>query len=273
MITIRNGTGYTALSAGSVSGAEMSLLRFIASRMAVVYPNVPTLTFELRMRNHIVNAARSLNISGASFSTFETSFCNPEYWNREPNGAFRLRPDRSPAEAIRDIFANGYLYGFECATAMIIVLYKAALDSIGDTAYNRLFANTYLYTWVVDRDLGLTTRPETQFIPGDILYFDNPEVDPLTPQWQGENVVYINEDLYYGHGIGITSAAHIIAELNAHRRPGAIQSAFMLMQATRPDYVRLSQSLGTAPGAYPIPGLPGGLPYRARIGNGLYLFS
>src|SRR5690606_11785293 len=96
-----------------------------------------------------------------------------------------------PSDAIRDIFANGHLYGFECATAMIIVLYKAALDSIGEAAYNRLFANTYLYHWNVDRDLGLTTLPESRFIPGDILYFDNPEVDPSMPQWQGENVVYM----------------------------------------------------------------------------------
>lgn len=275
MITIQNNAVGAGSSASPISGTELALLRLMASRMAAVYPTVPHLTFELRMRDQTMNAARALNASGAGFSTFEQSYCNPQYWNREPNGAFRIRPDRTPADAIRDIFVNGRLYGFECATAMIIVLYKAALESIGDAAYNRLFANTYLYHWNVDRDLGLTTRPETSFIPGDILYFDNPDVDPATPQWQGENVVFMGGGTYYGHGIGITSADSIVAALNAHRRPGASRSAFLLQQATRPDYARLSQSFAAAPGAYAMPGLPsaGGLPYRATIGSGLYVFG
>jgi protein-glutamine gamma-glutamyltransferase len=273
MIFIVNGRDDRSTAAETINFSEQALLKQIAVRRAAVYPSVPDLTFELRMRSRTIEAARALNASGASFEIFATSRCNPQYWILEPNGAFRIRPDVLPSDAIRDIFANGHLYGFECATAMIIVLYKAALDSIGEAAYNRLFANTYLYHWNVDRDLGLTTLPESRFIPGDILYFDNPEVDPSTPQWQGENVVYMGGDLYYGHGIGITNAAKIIETLNAHRRPGATQSAFMLQQATRPDYLRLSQAAASVPEASPMPGLPGGWPYRANIGRGLYIFG
>lgn len=274
MITIRKGSPEpTASSLHPASDTQRALLRLIATRTTATYPSVRDVRFELRMREATMNAARELNGSGVAFATFENSRCNETYWIREPNGAFRLRPGVAPAAAIRDIFANGSAYGFECATAIVIVLYKAALDSIGDEAYNRLFANTYLFHWNVDRDLGLTTIPTSRFVPGDALYFDNPDVDPSTMQWQGENAIYLGGDAYYGHGIGIAGAETIIGKLNRHRRPGATRSAFLLQQATRPDYVRLSQSSSGMPGVSPLPGLPSGLPYRARIGEALYMFG
>ncbi|WP_274363413.1 protein-glutamine gamma-glutamyltransferase [Paenibacillus thermotolerans] len=239
-----------------------------------VYPSVRELNFELRMREMTMNAARALNSSGARFASFAKSACNPAYWDREPNGGFRLRPDRAPADAIRDIYVNGPLYAFECATAIVIVFYKAVLDSIGETQYNRLFAGTHLYTWDTDRDLGLRTVPTTRFIPGDCLYFDNPEVSPSTPQWQGENVIYMGGERYYGHGIGISTAERIIEVLNSNRRPGAVTSAYLLDQATRPDYVYLSQfaeSNPIRPDETGLPPLTGDVPIRAAIGTASYL--
>jgi protein-glutamine gamma-glutamyltransferase len=251
------------------------------------YPGGSELSFELRMREQILNAAKALNSSGAGFSTFATDRCNPEYWIREPNGAFRLRSDRSPSAAIRDIFMNGRQYAFECATAIVIVLYKACLETIGENAYNNLFGNTYLFHWIVDRDLGLLTHPSTRFIPGDALYFDNPEYDPAMPQWQGENLIYMGDDQYYGHGIGITNAQRIIETLNSHRFPGAAKSAFLLPQATRPSFVKLAQS-SAALGNATNPGIFGSTHsagsgfgfgsapfpfFRASIGSTLYLLG
>jgi len=252
---------------------RLALLRLVAARTNGAYPSVRDLDFELRLREATLDAARALNGSGAGFETFEHSRCNPEYWRREPNGAFRLRDDRRPSAALRDIYENGPMYGFECATAIVIVFYKAALETIGDAAYDRLFAHTYLFHWNVDRDLGLTTIPATRFVPGDCLYFDNPDVNPETMQWQGENVIYMGGDSYYGHGIGIRPAHAIIEKLNAHRIPGSIRSAYLLPQTTRPDYVKLSQSAPHATPPYVTDGfgLPG-LPYRARIGGGAYWF-
>ncbi|MCI3919111.1 protein-glutamine gamma-glutamyltransferase [Paenibacillus sp. TRM 82003] len=274
MITIKKGSSEpTTSSLHPASDTERALLRLIASRTSATYPSERDLSFEMRMRDATMNAARELNGSGAAFATFETSRCNETYWIREANGAFRLRPDVTPAAAMRDIFANGGAYGFECATAIVIVFYKAALDTIGEEAYNRLFANTYLFHWNVDRDLGLSTRPTSRFVPGDALYFDNPDVNPATMQWQGENVIYMGGDAYYGHGIGIARAETIVGKLNSHRRPGATRSAFLLQQATRPDYVRLSQAAGGVAGAGALPGMPGGLPYQARIGETIYVFG
>ncbi len=272
MIHILHG-GSSAFSADR-SGTRLALLRLLAERTNGAYPTFRELDFELRLREATMDAARALHESGVGFEVFERSRCNPEYWRREPNGAFRLRDDRRPSDALRDIFANGPAYGFECATAIVIVFYRAVLECIGDAAYDRLFAHTYLFHWNVDRDLGLTTIPAVRFVPGDCLYFDNPDVEPTTMQWQGENVIYMGGDLYYGHGIGMQSAAAIVAKLNEHRRPGALRSAYLLPQTTRPDYARLA--LAAPPVAADAASLHGfeegfpSLPFRARIGGGVY---
>lgn len=276
MIYLENGTQALTRRPSGELPAHRELLRLISARSGGAYPQARDLDFELRFRDATIAAALALNASGAGFEVFETSRCNPEYWNREPNGAFRLRPDRRPSEGIRDIFVNGPLYGFECATAIVIVFYKAALDTIGDAAYDRLFANTYLFHWNVDRDLGLTTIRTTRFIPGDCLYFDNPDVDPNKMEWQGENVIYFGGDTYYGHGMGIRSSREIIDALNRNRRPGARRSAFLMRQATRPGYVKLSQEAASVPGYRGIPAfvdLSAPPPHRALVGSRLYLFD
>ncbi|HZG77647.1 MAG TPA: protein-glutamine gamma-glutamyltransferase [Paenibacillus sp.] len=276
MIHIMQGAGDASVEEAKAPPMRRALLRLVATRTAGEYPTVREFDFEVRLREATLEAARALNDSGAAFATFDQSRCNVEYWRREANGAFRLRPDRRPSAAVRDIFANGPMYAFECATAIVIVFYKATLEAIGDAAFDRLFANTYLFHWNVDRDLGLTTVPTVAFVPGDCLYFDNPDVDPETMHWQGENVIFLGPDLYYGHGIGIRGARDIIAKLNGHRRPGATRSAHLLSQATRPDYVKLSQSAAATPGSdagggIGLPVWPGGTLFRARIGDGLYI--
>lgn len=199
------------------------------------------LSFELLVRENTVKAAKSLYFSEASFATFYHSRCNSKYWLLTREGGFELKANAAPAEAIRDIFTNGAQYAFECATAMVIVLYRAVLDTLGDTVFNRLFSNLYLWDWHFDFDLRLTWNVPQAYYPGDIRYFKNPEVDPKTPYWQGENVVDLGGGLYYGHGLGIRSAKEMIAALNQRRRPGATRSAYLMDEAARPGYAYLSQ--------------------------------
>jgi protein-glutamine gamma-glutamyltransferase len=199
--------------------------------------------FESNLRSNIVEAARDLSKGGTRFATFRTSFCNKQYWHLTNEGGFLLRNEVPPSVGIRDIFLNGPKYGFECATSIIIVLYKGVLDTIGDTEFDRLFPNLLLHSWYTDSDLGLTQDDAgSQYArPGDVLYFKNPEVNPDKMEWQGENVVKMGEDLYYGHGVGIKPATGIIAALNKNRVPGATVSAYLLDQVTYPDYTYLSQ--------------------------------
>ncbi|SFT09595.1 protein-glutamine gamma-glutamyltransferase [Paenibacillus sp. BC26] len=199
--------------------------------------------FEPTLRSNIIAAARDLNSSPAGFATFKKSFCNEKYWTLTSEGGFQLRDSVMPAEAIQDIFSNGKKYGFECATAIIIVLYKAVLDTLGETPFNRLFQNLYLHSWQADSDLGLITEdaPSEKSQPGDVLYFKNPDVNPDKMEWQGENVVKLGDDLYFGHGIGIKSGEGIIASLNKRRIEDATKSAYLEDRFVYPDFYHLSQ--------------------------------
>ncbi|HEY0827807.1 MAG TPA: protein-glutamine gamma-glutamyltransferase [Bacilli bacterium] len=199
------------------------------------------MSLETEARENIVAAARALNSSGAQFSTFQESYCNERLWQRTQDGGFQLRDEVAPAAGIRDIYVNGSLYAFECATAMVIVLYKAVLDTVGESIFNLYFANMVLYDWHYDSDLRLVTYKDLAGTkPGDILYFRNPDYSPKTPEWQGENAIVMGDQTYYGHGIGIVAAEAIISALNNHRKPGATKSAYLMEQYTRLDFAALS---------------------------------
>ena len=225
-----------------VDGDPLNIVEKMSNSHEVFeYQDLSQFKFEVFLRENIIKAAIDLNKSKADFATFKQSYSNPIYWYTTNKGAFKLKSGVKPSEAIRDIFVNGFKYAFECATAMVIVLYKAVLDSIGEEQFNRLFANLLLYDWEYDQDLGITSSENRDKIFGDILYFKNPEVHPETPYWQGENAIYMPNDLYYGHGIGITTAEEIIRVLNLYRKPNAQQSAYLTDNINRPDYKYLYQ--------------------------------
>lgn len=235
-----------SLDAAQWAGTERAvLMQKQRSPVKYAYATEGQLRFELRLRANIVAAARALNASGVQFATFSKSRCNEAYWERTEDGGFRLRPEATPAAGIRDIYENGHKYAFECAAAVVIVLYKGVLDTIGDADFNRQFANLFLRDWHYDRDLQLVTEQNAyESFPGDIRYFKNPDHDPEKPQWQGENVVQLDENLYYGHGFGIQTGEAMIADLNALRRRNATLSAYLTGDVVHPDFTALMMAAG-----------------------------
>lgn len=198
--------------------------------------------FEMAMRASTVAAAEALSQSGLQFATFSEAKCNELYWNLTESGGFRIRSDTTPAAGIRDIFTNGRKYATECATATLIVIYKAVLDSINEAVFNRLYSDLLLYDWHPDDHLPLIGRTGIHnSYPGDLLYFKNPDFNPETPEWRGENVIKIDDNLYYGHPFGIVTAERIISGLNRNRRPGSFRSAYLTDDIITPDYLYLSQ--------------------------------
>ena len=207
------------------------------------YSTVAQLQFELKLRREIINAANELYRSRMAFKVFRDSICNPRYWNRMNDGGFSLKEGVRPSEAIQDIFINSSLYGTECATAMVIVYYKALLNVFPANQFDRMFPKIYLMNWhQIDpllREIGLM-RSVSDFLPGDRLYFMNPDVDPTTPEWQGENVIDMGNGLYYGHGIGKYNAAVIIDALNQNRKEDADESAYLMDSAGRPNFKKFA---------------------------------
>ncbi len=207
------------------------------------FDSLSQLKFELRMRQETVNSAKALYDSGLVFSVFHKSKCNPAYWDRMQNGGFRLKEGADAARALEDIFINGGEYATECATAMMIVYYKALLNIFKHDAFNKLFPTLILMNWhAIDPLLKEVGKPHKveDFLYGDRGYFKNPDVDPKTPEWQGENVIVLPDALYYGHGIGISTSEDIINTLNSNRKKDASQSAYFLDTASRPDFNKLA---------------------------------
>jgi len=200
------------------------------------------LGFELKLRAEIVRAAEALSRSRLAFKVFRESYCNEEYWDRMPDGGFALKASAKPSEAIRDIYRNSHKYGTECATAMLIVYYKALLEVFGDEAFDNTFTNIYLMNWhriePLLREVGLMGRADI-YLPGDRRYFKNPDVDPETPELQGENVIDLGGGFYYGHGFGRQRADTFIRLLNRSRADDADESAYLMETVGNPNYDKL----------------------------------
>ncbi|NLG92907.1 MAG: protein-glutamine gamma-glutamyltransferase [Clostridiales bacterium] len=226
---------------GSVEQIVLGKLAESGARFS--YPTMNHLKFELRLRKEIVAASYALNRSGLRFAVFRESRCNPAYWNRARDGGFVLKDGVKPSDAVADIFRHGSKYGTECATAMMIVYYGALLNTYGEAIFNKTFQKIELMNWhrihKLLWEVGNIRRREV-YLPGDRRYFDNPDVDPLTPEWQGENAIQLGNGMFYGHGVGIQKPETIIQALNQHRMENADESAVLLDAAGRSDFNKLA---------------------------------
>ncbi|GIP17988.1 protein-glutamine gamma-glutamyltransferase [Paenibacillus montaniterrae] len=240
MIVLNTGS-LDELNMDSLSEVERNIVRWkIASRVRYDYSSLDALRFELRMRKNTVDACYAMFHSGAQFAVFSRSRCNPRFWIRTRNGGFLLRKDVRPSDAIRDIYNNGQLYAFECSGAIIILYYRAVLETIGDATFNYYFQDLFLRDWQKDYDLRLVASYDlNDAYPGDCCYFRNPDHHPRHPEWQGENAIMLDRDLFFGHGVGVQTSAGIIANLNRARRPFARRSAYMENLIVRPDFEML----------------------------------
>lgn len=233
----------------STDSIEMSIVdKMSKSSLSYDYATLPQYKFELDLRASIVNTAKSLLESRLSFSTFRNSRCNSDFWSRTKEGGFLLKEEVQPWDAVRNIIDEGYKYATECATAIIIIYYGSIADIFTETQFNSMFKSIYLMNWNrLDRNLGIKTHSNTiDELPGDCSYFKNPDVSPLTPQWQGENAIVLGGGLYYGHGIGIKTAEGIIASLNRHRKSEAAESAYNMNTSTRPGFKSLAEKYYSA---------------------------
>ncbi|MFJ5624376.1 protein-glutamine gamma-glutamyltransferase [Peribacillus loiseleuriae] len=205
------------------------------------YQSIDELSFELKLRKNIIVSARAMNQGYAEFEIFANSYCNPQYWHLTNTGGFQLRHDVIPSDAIQDIYKNSSLYAFECATATVIIYYHAVLNSMDEHVFNQLFQNLYLYSWHVDPDLGIQSIHTDHFLPGDIVYFNNPDFDPETSWWRGENAVVLGDGTYFGHGLGMGTAEQMFQALNKERKPGSSQLAYLMNSVIRPSFKHLAK--------------------------------
>lgn len=239
MIIIRNPDHAGSEQLRHLTGKQKEIHESLENSLTLFeYETTFQLLFEIRLRDNIIKSALKLKDSGVSFTSFTYSKFNPVYWTKASNG-YLLNPYVLPSDAINDIFLNGGDYGFECSTAMVIIYYKAVLDTIRLRDFNQLFRNLLVWNWNYDPDLWIITLEGSEFIPADVVYFINPDFDK--PIWRGENSVFLGEGLYYGHGIGVGTANEMVKALNTLRKEGSVVSAYMLKQHSRLNFKYLSR--------------------------------
>ncbi|MFZ3579693.1 protein-glutamine gamma-glutamyltransferase [Virgibacillus sp. DJP39] len=203
------------------------------SKKVYSYQSSKELENTVLIRESIIDAAKNLNDSKARFAVFEETKANKMYWAVTDQGGIRKLEGVKSSAAVQDIFNNGAKYAFECATAIIILYYYAALNYLGSEKFNTYFEDLYLYSWEADSDLGIQNTKVKEPIPGDIVYFNNP--DYVKPQWRGENSVFLGDNLYYGHGMGILSKNDMIEQLNRLGESNE-EDAHMLDKIVRPSF-------------------------------------
>lgn len=212
------------------------------------YTSLSELEFEIKFRINIIKASIELYRSDFSFEVFDDAKCNAKYWELTPEGGFLLKDGVKASDAIMDIFQNGDEYATECATAMVIIYYKALLSIYPEELFNKVFPKIHLMNWhYINKELRHIGYVEKypDYLPGDRRYFKNPDVNPETPEWQGENVIDLGNDTYYGHGIGVGDADEIINSLNENRKEDSKTSAYFMDVAARPNFKLLSRIFDT----------------------------
>ena len=223
-----------SLGLGSVEKAIAE--RMLAADALYAFPSVKELLFEIGVRKNMIESAREMAEGQAAFTTFQYAQCNPEYWKLTNAGGFLLKRGISPSEAIQNIYSNSSLYAFECATACVITFYSAVKKSINKTYFDSVFQDLYLYSWHTDPNLGMYTFYGDHFLPGDVVYFNNPDYSRETPWYRGINAVKLESGEYFGHGLGVMSEGGIIEFLNSVRKPESNRPAYLTDLVTRLSY-------------------------------------
>lgn len=215
------------------------------------------LSDRVRIGESIVRASHEMAKAKHGFGDLDF---NPGAWHADEDEDFPTTMYANPgvpaSVALMDIFNNPDMYQFECATAQVIVRYRAMLDLLGEEDFNRICGDLRIGVWdqedhaaeiwkVSGRASAAggheeVTMPEAErgkVKPGDYTYFKNWDVSPSAKEagWQGENVIALGDGMYYGHPFGIVSDEKIIQYLNKNRNPGSTRSASLLDLHARVD--------------------------------------
>lgn len=216
---------------------ELTVKTMQESKNIYNYNSLDELKLDLNLKAQVVKCSRELDEGEMDFKIFTKSRCNKKFWDRRNDGGFILKEGVEPYDAIMDIYKNGDKYGTECATAIIIVYYGALANTLGRETFNKIYTEIELMNWQnVDENMGLNEfNRGKDLIPGDCKYFKNPDVNPKTPEWQGENTIYLGDGKYFGHGAGIMTANEMVEKLNKKRRKGATETAYLMDNTTAID--------------------------------------
>jgi len=198
--------------------------------------------------NSIVKASYAMDDAGVGFELIKNHKANPDFWTIGSGGVLKLKPGVKASDAVNDMVQNGHKYGFECATGMVATYYVAMLDLLGPADFDTVAKDIKMGPWKMERDLDrvyITSRPDAskhyetdldkdhKLEPGFYYYFENWDVteDAYKRGWQGENVIYLGNGKFYGHGIGLGDADLFVNKLASEMKEGGKTPSLLNLHA------------------------------------------
>jgi len=164
---------------------------------------------------------------------------DPKYF-RADIWTFKLQTNVTASQALDAFFATPEVYAMECATAISVLHYAAVRFAFfkatgSDALFDERFADMTIgrLGQGTENDIAAARKLVTTggMRLGDHAYFHNPSAHPkaVAGGWNGENVIILGKDLYFGHPFGITSSDKIIQKLNSVHDPAIKkpQSAYL----------------------------------------------
>jgi hypothetical protein len=192
---------------------------------------------DMQVRTATIDSAKQFNDGMSSGRlSFEGDLSqqnyNEQYWEpvvMDGKQFWRVKEGVNPSDAINDVF-NGGEYSMDCAASTNMVLMKAKLDTIGAEGFNQHYRGLTINGWDTGTDPNGTGflqfdgdgaldghRGNTQELggsssnlrPGDLAYFNNPNVAAGQSASQGENAIYLGKDasgqpIFFGNPIGMS---------------------------------------------------------------------
>ena len=206
-----------------------------------------SLADQTRVSKAMVDASEKMNSAGVPFAITTNHKANADFWTVGVGGTLELKPGVKPSEALEDIAQNPSKYGYECATGLVVVYYQAILDLIGPEDFDRIASDLILGPWQMEDSLASlmvnrhpkpgqgteTDLGDHTLVPGNYYYFRNWDVtdEARARGWQGENVIYLGEGRFYGHGIGLGDADMFVGKLSSEMKPGGKTPSLLNLDA------------------------------------------
>jgi RHS repeat-associated protein len=144
----------------------------------------PNLVKHVKAREYIVDAARNVRFRFSLVPTGNPEHCDPKTGRLITNWF----------DAIADMWSNPQLWGMACYNAARYTMLRGISLALGKEDFNSAAKAGRVLTKRSVRDL------EHDWIPGDWGYIRNPSRDEREDAREGENIIYLGRDQFWGHG-------------------------------------------------------------------------
>lgn len=207
----------------------------------------------VRVGAAVVSACLEMHQAHHEFAIAPRQKFSSEFWRRDGQlshfATFHLKPGAKASAAMNDVFLHPDAYRFECATALVLVYYRAIQKLIGDADFDRIMGDLKIGPWEFEADLerfllrsGRGDQPATEARAEALKFGEYTYTKNWAVSWwgwakgcQGQNQIRLDQDLYYAHSYELVGQGDIVARENGARVFGAQTSASMTDRQERLD--------------------------------------